>query len=74
MGDSFVFLVPFVRVDFLLCRYHLDMVKIYGPMKQSIQAFLDKNPEVETVLIGTRRTDPFGGNVIVDFIVSSLAL
>ncbi|KAJ3047006.1 hypothetical protein HK097_000322 [Rhizophlyctis rosea] len=47
-------------VDFAVTRYHLDMVKIYGPMKQSIQAFLDKNPEVEAILIGTRRTDPFG--------------
>ncbi|KAJ3034665.1 FAD1 flavin adenine dinucleotide synthetase [Rhizophlyctis rosea] len=51
-------------VDFAVARYHLDMVKIYGPMKQSLQKFLEKNVEVKAILVGIRRTDPFGENLV----------
>ncbi|KAI8920964.1 hypothetical protein DFJ77DRAFT_448105 [Powellomyces hirtus] len=56
--DSFPEVDEFV--EFCEHRYGLDMVKIYGPMRQGIQSFLDQYPAVQAMLVGTRRTDPFG--------------
>ncbi|KAJ3292926.1 FAD1 flavin adenine dinucleotide synthetase [Borealophlyctis nickersoniae] len=50
-------------VDFAVPRYKLDIMKIYGPMKQSLRIFLEKSPNVKAILIGIRRTDPFGENL-----------
>ncbi|KAG5459045.1 MAG: hypothetical protein BJ554DRAFT_616 [Olpidium bornovanus] len=42
--------------------YSLDMVKIDGlTVRAALQQFLDNNPAVRAVLVGTRRTDPHGG-------------
>ncbi|KAJ3166676.1 3'-phosphoadenosine 5'-phosphosulfate sulfotransferase [Geranomyces variabilis] len=45
-------------------RYGLDLVKIYGPMREGIQSFLDRYPKVHAMLVGTRRTDPFGESLV----------
>ncbi|KAJ9060837.1 3'-phosphoadenosine 5'-phosphosulfate sulfotransferase, variant 3 [Entomophthora muscae] len=42
--------------------YQLELFKAEGPMKVGLAHFLSKKPEIKAVLIGTRRTDPHGGN------------
>ncbi|TPX64369.1 hypothetical protein SpCBS45565_g05927 [Spizellomyces sp. 'palustris'] len=47
-------------VEFCVDRYNLELVKMYGPMRAGLQVFLDRYPETKAMLVGTRRTDPFG--------------
>ncbi|KAK9767964.1 3'-phosphoadenosine 5'-phosphosulfate sulfotransferase [Basidiobolus ranarum] len=44
-------------------RYGLDLISTPGPMKQGLQTYLDRRPEVKGVLVGTRRTDPHGAKL-----------
>ncbi|TPX48217.1 hypothetical protein SeMB42_g03079 [Synchytrium endobioticum] len=59
---------PFKEVDDFVeeCaqEYNLDMHKIAEPMKEALQSFLDHNPSVQAILIGTRRTDPHAQNQV----------
>jgi FAD synthetase len=50
---------------YCLSRYNLDVIKIAANMKSSLQTFLDSNPQVKAIFIGTRRTDPYSGNALI---------
>ncbi|KAI9146060.1 hypothetical protein BKA69DRAFT_1047175 [Paraphysoderma sedebokerense] len=54
---------PFIEVDTFVdeCvhRYQLNLSRISGPMKQGLQVFISKQPDVNAILVGTRRSDPF---------------
>ncbi|KAI8817651.1 uncharacterized protein EV422DRAFT_540434 [Fimicolochytrium jonesii] len=56
--DSFPEVDEFV--EFCERRYTMDLMKIYGPMKEGIRNFLEFHPQTKAMLVGTRRTDPFG--------------
>lgn len=42
-------------------RYNLDVERIALPMKSAFTLYLDHHPQIKSVLVGTRRTDPHGG-------------
>ena len=56
---------PFPEVDAFVedCvyRYGLDLITIEGPMKQALAVYLEKRPNIQGVLVGTRRNDPYAG-------------
>jgi hypothetical protein len=43
--------------------YHLDLVSSSLPMKQAFEEYLNQHKEVQAIFVGTRRTDPHGGNL-----------
>lgn len=49
-------------VDSSAKLYQLDLFKAAGPMKVGLAQFLSRKSDIKAVLIGTRRTDPHGGN------------
>lgn len=40
-------------------RYHLQVLETEGDMKQALRELLEQHPQLEAVLMGTRRTDPY---------------
>lgn len=60
-------------VDDAIARYSLDLIKVSGPMKEALAAYLDLYAErrkergttspgdIEAIFVGTRRNDPHGG-------------
>ena len=55
---------PFAEVDEFVSQcitaYQLSVKRYPLPMKQAFQTYLDENPKVKSILVGTRRTDPHG--------------
>ncbi|KAK6531199.1 hypothetical protein TWF281_008022 [Arthrobotrys megalospora] len=60
---------PFAEVDEFVAQcvksYHLDLLRYdeKGGMKHAFQVYLSQNPKVKAIFVGTRRTDPHGGNL-----------
>lgn len=59
---------PFHEVELFLdgcaARYHLAVTKIEtSSMRHGLEQFLQAEPTVRAVLVGTRRTDPYAGTV-----------
>jgi FAD synthetase len=54
------------------CRinYNIELVKVSGPMKVGLLQFLNSHSYVKAILIGTRKTDPYG-HLLSDFCVTS---
>jgi FAD synthetase len=54
---------PFPEVDQFcedcVAQYGLSMVVVPNPMKSALQTYLSANADVQAIVIGTRRTDPF---------------
>ena len=48
---------------FVLCSYRLNLWTYKGPIQSGLRAALEEHPEIEAVLMGTRRTDPSGQNL-----------
>lgn len=44
-------------------EYHLDLLRYSLPMRASLDAYLTDRPDVKAIFMGTRRTDPFCGNL-----------
>jgi FAD synthetase len=42
-------------------RYNLDLVRIESPIKQALLKYKELHPNIEAILVGTRRNDPHGG-------------
>lgn len=40
-------------------RYNLQVLEAQGDMKQALSQLQSRHPELEAVLMGTRRTDPY---------------
>lgn len=55
---------PFPQVDAFVqtCirAYHLSLARYSQPMKSSFERYLQDNPNVQAIFVGTRRTDPHG--------------
>jgi len=55
---------PFPQVDAFVqtCirTYHLSLTRYSQPMKSSFERYLQDNPNVQAIFVGTRRTDPHG--------------
>ncbi|KAI8852264.1 hypothetical protein BC829DRAFT_373826 [Chytridium lagenaria] len=43
--------------------YGLKLTRIEAGMKDGLQIFLDQNPDIKAILIGTRRTDPYSSHL-----------
>jgi FAD synthetase len=41
-------------------QYHLDVLRYILPMKEGLEAYLADRPSIQTIFVGTRRTDPHG--------------
>jgi FAD synthetase len=58
---------PFVEVDAFVAAsataYHLDLSTSDLPMKAALGRYLDAEPRVRAVFVGTRRTDPHGSEL-----------
>lgn len=44
-------------------NYGLDLVELPAPMKPALQTYLDNNPQIRAISVGTRRTDPYGSGL-----------
>lgn len=44
-------------------RYQLDYVQLKSDMKQGFEEYLAMYPEVEAIMVGIRRIDPYGGSL-----------
>lgn len=44
------------------CRthYHLDIIRLAPPLKDGFEKYLAKKPHIKAILVGIRRTDPYG--------------
>ncbi|CAZ80795.1 unnamed protein product [Tuber melanosporum] len=55
---------PFPQVDAFvqtcITTYHLSLTRYSQSMKSSFERYLQENPNVEAIFVGTRRTDPHG--------------
>jgi len=55
---------PFPEVeDFVAsstAQYHLDLARYALSMRPALEAYLQEQPDVKAVFVGTRRTDPHG--------------
>ncbi|KAF3926533.1 hypothetical protein AA313_de0200234 [Arthrobotrys entomopaga] len=60
---------PFAEVDKFVTEcvdsYHLDLLRYdeKNGMKHAFKVYLQQNPNVKTIFVGTRRTDPHGGTL-----------
>jgi hypothetical protein len=56
---------PFAKVDDFVKRcqeiYHIDLMTVNDSLKNGLNAFLQERPSIRAILIGTRATDPNGG-------------
>lgn len=60
--DSFAQVDQFV--DYCAARFNLNIEAYIAPMKEGLKVFLDTNPATQAIIIGTRRTDPFGDKML----------
>jgi FAD synthetase len=44
-------------------HYHLNLVESALPMKAAFEEYLNEHKSVKAIFVGTRRTDPHGGNL-----------
>ncbi|KAI8895589.1 hypothetical protein BC833DRAFT_600787 [Globomyces pollinis-pini] len=51
-------------VDYCAQRYNLDVMKLLGSMKDGLKVYLNSNPKVKAIIIGTRKGDPFSEKMI----------
>ena len=63
-GNFYPFLpgIPITLLSFY-CRYGLNLWIYNGPIQNGLRCALTEHPELEAVLMGTRRTDPSGQNL-----------
>ncbi|ESZ95211.1 hypothetical protein SBOR_4410 [Sclerotinia borealis F-4128] len=58
---------PFPEVDTFVSssstHYHLSLSRYAAPMKQAFTQYLHDHPHTQAILVGTRRTDPHGGDL-----------
>ena len=58
---------PFAEVDDFVNDsirvYSLNLARYAKPMKAAFEDYLKEKPNVRAILVGTRRTDPHGGNL-----------
>jgi FAD synthetase len=56
---------PFAEVDEFVnhCQtvYNIDLITVDNSLKNGLGAFLAERPSIKAILIGTRATDPNGG-------------
>ena len=50
-------------VDSSVQRYHLDLSRYAKSMKEAFADYLQDQPNVKAIFVGTRRTDPHGGQL-----------
>jgi hypothetical protein len=50
-------------VDYSVSAYALDLARYAMPMKLAFETYLCERPLVKAILVGTRRTDPHGGQL-----------
>ncbi len=50
-------------IDECVERYDLDLIRIDGPIKESLFQLKSSHPEIECVIMGTRSTDPYSSNL-----------
>ena len=55
---------PFAEIDTFVAssssEYHLNTARYTLSMKEGLAVFLEENPRIQAIFIGTRRTDPHG--------------
>jgi FAD synthetase len=55
---------PFAEVEDFVARsaeqYYLDLKRYSLPMRPALEAYLEDEPAVKAIFLGTRRTDPHG--------------
>lgn len=44
-------------------KYHLDLIQYNMPMKQGFETYLKEHPQIKSIVIGQRRSDPFSSNL-----------
>lgn len=44
--------------------YHLSMTRYAKPMKEGFADYLREHPKIRAIFVGTRRTDPHGGELV----------
>jgi hypothetical protein len=61
---------PFSQVDAFVLQcaqsYHLDLFETHPeglPMKEALRQYQEREPAVKSILVGTRRADPHGGEL-----------
>ncbi|TGZ84202.1 adenine nucleotide alpha hydrolases-like protein [Ascodesmis nigricans] len=47
-------------VDLSVDEYHLSLYRYSAPIKEAFRRYLEDQPQVKAVFVGTRRTDPHG--------------
>ncbi|KAG5355904.1 FAD synthase [Yarrowia sp. B02] len=47
-------------VDESCKEYGLQQIRLSEPMKEAFESFLDSNPTVKAIIVGIRRSDPYG--------------
>lgn len=47
-------------VDNSCAEYGLKQIRLSEPMKAAFEFFLDSNPSVKAIIVGIRRSDPYG--------------
>ncbi|CAN6603511.1 flavin adenine dinucleotide synthase [Trichomonascus vanleenenianus] len=45
-------------------EYALDVIRIPPPLKTAFTTYLEQRPEIKAILVGIRRTDPYGENLV----------
>ncbi len=49
----------------LFFRYNLEIINIHGRIKEGLKEMKVSHPQITTVLMGTRRSDPYSGTNIL---------
>ena len=64
---------PFAEVDEFVNRcqeiYHIDLMTVNDSLKNGLNAFLQERACIRAILIGTRATDPNGGQSSFPYII-----
>ncbi len=50
-------------VDISVQQYHLSLSRYAKPMKEAFADYLQQHPKIQAIFVGTRRTDPHGGDL-----------
>ena len=58
-GQPFPELELFIKAS--VQAYNLEIVSVYGRIKEALTALKDSRPQLQAVVMGTRRTDPYSG-------------
>ncbi|KAJ1916436.1 FAD1 flavin adenine dinucleotide synthetase [Tieghemiomyces parasiticus] len=59
--DTFPELEAFV--DSTAQRHRLDIVRTPGPLKAGLHEFMRRKPQIQAIIVGTRRSDPHGATM-----------